>query len=83
MPISTLYASPENTSNDGFCAFQPNRLMRPSFPFRLGRPLMPRLVLVNELELKLARIAWSVMLSMSPAPKSGVGIRKMMLRLMT
>src|SRR5213594_2853696 len=32
IPISTLYASPEKISRDGFCAFQPNRPMRPSLP---------------------------------------------------
>ncbi len=32
MPISTLYASPENISSDLFCAFQPNRATVPSLP---------------------------------------------------
>src|SRR5579862_3715468 len=42
MPISTLYASPANMSRDLFCAFQPNRVMEPSLPLRLGTPAMPR-----------------------------------------
>ena len=83
MPISTLYASPENSSSDWFCAFQPNREILPSLPFRLGRPLMPRALLVDELALRLARIALSVICSISPAPKTGVGIRKTMLLLRT
>ena len=83
IPISTLYASPEKTSRDGFCAFQPNRLMRPSLPFRLTRPLIPRALLMKELEFRLFRIVVSVKFSMSPAPKTGVGILKMMFRLRT
>ena len=73
MPISTLYASAEKINSDGFCAFQPNRAMRPSLPFRLGRPLMPRLLLAEEFEARLAVIAPSVMLSINPAPNTGVG----------
>ena len=42
MPISTLYASPENTISDLFCAFQPKRVIVPSLPVRFGRPEMPR-----------------------------------------
>src|SRR6266699_7145545 len=30
LPISTLYASPENKSSDLFCAFQPKRATVPS-----------------------------------------------------
>src|SRR3569833_782269 len=30
MPSSTLYASPENSSSETFCAFQPLRAIRPS-----------------------------------------------------
>ncbi len=50
IPISTLYASPENSRSDLFWAFQPNRAMVPSLPFlfvapvtriRCGRPKMP------------------------------------------
>ena len=81
IPISTLYASPEKISRDGFCAFQPNRPMRPSLPFRLTRPLMPKLFLMNEFAFRLLRIAVSAIDSMSPVPNVGVGIRKMMLRL--
>ena len=31
----------ENSNNDLFCAFQPNRAIVPSFPLRLKRPEMP------------------------------------------
>src|ERR1700686_494472 len=41
-PISTLYASPANIKRDLFCAFQPNRVMDPSFPLRLGIPETPK-----------------------------------------
>lgn len=63
IPISTLYASPEKTCSDGFWAFHPKRETRPSLPFRLTRPLIPKLLLLDELELRLARIALSVNLS--------------------
>src|SRR5205085_9280383 len=38
MPISTLYASPENNSTDLFCAFQPKRAIVPSLPLLFGSP---------------------------------------------
>ena len=53
MPISTLYASPENTSIEWFCAFQPNREIVPSLPLRLKRPLMPSAALRSALALTL------------------------------
>src|SRR5579863_3114071 len=37
-PCSTLYASPTNMSTDLFCAFQPKRVMVPSFPLVLKLP---------------------------------------------
>ena len=39
MPISTLYASPENISRDLFWAFQPNRVIVPSLPLLLVSPV--------------------------------------------
>ena len=53
MPISTLYASPENSSSDWFCAFQPKREIVPSLPLRFRRPLMPSAALVFGLALTL------------------------------
>ena len=49
----------------------------------IARPLMPRLCLVNESAARLLRMVVSESCSMSPAPKVGVGIRKMMLRFAT
>src|SRR5438132_14011431 len=80
IPISTLYASPEKISRDGFCAFQPNRPMRPSLPLRLTRPLMPKLFLMNEFALRLLRIAVLEVESMSPVPNGGGGVWELMLR---
>src|SRR6266852_2267282 len=42
MPISTLYASPEKSSRDLFCAFQPNRAIVPSLPLLFAMPVMVR-----------------------------------------
>src|SRR5580704_16040696 len=39
IPISTLYASPENMIRDLFCAFHPKRVIVPSFALRLALPL--------------------------------------------
>jgi len=41
IPISTLYASPAKIASDLFCAFQPKRVIVPSFPLRLGMPPIP------------------------------------------
>src|ERR1700755_2852402 len=41
MPSSTLYASPANWVIDLFCAFQPKRLIVPSFGLLLVTPRMP------------------------------------------
>ena len=49
MPISTLYASPEKIWSDLFWAFQPNRVIVPSFPFRFGRPKIPNNSFVDAL----------------------------------
>src|SRR5580698_7306248 len=63
--------------SDLFCAFQPNRLIVPSLPLWLKAPEMPRLLLLfaawffNKVE--------SSRFSINPAPKVGVGMRKMML----
>lgn len=46
-PISTLYASPENINKDLFCAFQPNRVIVPSLPLRLGNPEIPSAALAE------------------------------------
>jgi len=40
-PISTLYASPENSRSDLFCAFHPKRATVPSLPLWFVRPEMP------------------------------------------
>src|SRR6266849_5293025 len=37
-PCSTLYASPAKMSSDLFCAFQPKRVIDPSFPVRFSLP---------------------------------------------
>jgi hypothetical protein len=79
MPISTLYASPENSSSDSFCAFQPKRETVPSLPLRLRRPLMPNDALVFGLALTLLISVWSGIISIRPAPNVGVGMRKMTL----
>ena len=62
-----------------FWAFQPNRAIVPSLPFRFGRPEIPNAALSDALALRLARIVLSEICSISPAPKVGVGIRKMTL----
>src|SRR5260370_26670338 len=69
-----------------FCAFHPNRVIVPSvalwfaLPLRcaLGRPDMPIGFFKFESVFILARIAESGIDSMSPAPKTGVGMRKIM-----
>src|SRR5882762_3309201 len=63
--------------SDLFCAFQPKRVMVPSLPLRLSAPEMPKWLLLfaawlfNRVE--------SSKFSIKPAPKTGVGMRKMML----
>jgi hypothetical protein len=70
IPISTLYASPANSSSDLFCAFQPNRAMVPSLPlllvwplivrpdtWKFGRPLMPSALFAGALPAALSAIA--------------------------
>src|SRR5947199_64275 len=42
IPISTLYASPENIRSDLFCAFHPKRAIVPSLPFLFVCPLTVR-----------------------------------------
>src|SRR6516225_12171394 len=86
-PISTLYASAANLRRDLFCAFQPKRVIVPSFALRFALPLrcalawpeMPNPAFADVLAFMFARIAESGIASMSPAPKTGVGMRKMML----
>src|SRR5713101_699520 len=71
---------------DLFCAFHPNRVMVPSLelwfalPLRcaFGCPEIPIGFFRFESVFILARIAESGIDSMSPAPKTGVGMRKMM-----
>src|ERR1700676_1728310 len=85
-PISTLYASLANRRSDLFCAFHPKRVMVPSFALRFTFPLrcafacpeIPIADFSDALECMLARMAESGIASMSPAPNTGVGIRKMM-----
>src|SRR5580692_3252325 len=63
--------------SDLFCAFQPKLLMVPSLPLWLNAPEIPKrlfrlmAMLLNKVE--------SSRFSTSPAPKTGVGMRKMML----
>src|SRR6266403_312187 len=78
-PISTLYASPANSSSVAFCAFQPNRVMVPSLPLRLGRPEIRNACLALALTARLSRIVLSETLSIKPPPNTGVGIRNEML----
>jgi len=80
IPISTLYASPENKSSDLFWAFHPNRAIVPSLPFLLTRPEIPNSLFVDACATRFAAIAESGISSIRPAPKVGVGIRKMTLR---
>jgi hypothetical protein len=56
-----------------FCAFQPKRLIVPSLPLRLNSREMP-----YGFEPPVSRSV-SSMFSIRPAPKTGVGMRKMML----
>ena len=62
-----------------FWAFQPNRAIVPSLPFRFGRPEIPNAAFRAAFAVRLARIVLSGICSISPAPKVGVGIRKMTL----
>src|SRR5262245_21041431 len=94
MPISTLYASPENISSDLFCAFHPKRAIVPSLPLlfvcplivrparkKLARPRIPSEAFCEALAARFARMAESGIISINPAPKVGVGILKMTFRL--
>src|ERR1700733_4572506 len=63
--------------SDLFCAFQPKRVMVPSLPLRFNAPEMPRLLLL--LANCLFKRVESSRFSIRPAPKVGVGIRKMTL----
>src|SRR5580704_1602831 len=62
--------------SDLFCAFQPKRLIVPSLPLWLKVPATPKLLL--------RLVAWffsrvdSSRFSINPAPKVGVGMRKIM-----
>src|SRR6267154_6284253 len=93
MPISTLYASPENRSSDLFWAFHPNRATVPSLPLLfawpeiawpartiLGRPRILRSFFLGASLTWFARIALSGICSIRPAPNTGVGMRKITLR---
>src|SRR5690349_7661063 len=88
-PISTLYASPEKSSSDLFCAFQPKRATVPSLPLLLvwpemvrpetekfARPRVPSGCLAPAFAWALARMVASGIASMRPAPNTGVGTRK-------
>src|SRR3977135_4481885 len=93
MPISTLYASPENSSSDLFWAFQPKRATVPSLPLlfawpeiawpartMLGRPWTLSSFFLGASTTWFARIALSGICSIRPAPNTGVGMRKITLR---
>src|ERR1700722_1471275 len=62
--------------SDLFCAFHPKREMVPSLPLRLKLPEMPREL--TRLAAWLANRVESSRFSIKPAPKTGVGMRKMM-----
>src|SRR5580704_5884638 len=62
---------------DLFCAFQPKRVMVPSLPLRLKAPATPKLLL--RLAAPFFSSVESSRFSIRPAPKTGVGIRKIML----
>src|SRR5260370_5560712 len=74
---------------DLFCAFHPKRVMVPSFALRFtfplrcafGCPEIPIADFSDASDFIFARMAESGIASISPAPKTGVGIRKMMLEL--
>ena len=94
MPISTLYASPEKSSSDLFCAFHPNRATVPSLPLLFAWPEIAapgeddvrpaaessRSFFLGASAAWLARIALSGICSIRPAPNTGVGMRKITLR---
>ncbi len=71
-----------------FCAFQPKRVIVPSFALRFAVPLMiafgwpemPNRAFMEASAFMFFRIAVSGIASINPAPKTGVGMRKMMLR---
>src|SRR5579872_775619 len=63
--------------SDLFCAFQPKRVIVPSLPLRLNPPAMPKLLL--RLAAWLFNRVESSRFSIWPAPKTGVGMRKMRL----
>src|SRR5580704_16282980 len=63
--------------SDLFCAFQPKRVMVPSLPLRLKAPPIPKLLLKLFIWF-LSRVE-SSRFSIRPAPKVGVGMRKMTL----
>src|SRR5580658_914115 len=63
--------------SDLFCAFQPKRLIVPSLPLWLKVPATPKLLL-RLVAWLLSRVE-SSRFSIKPAPKVGVGMRKMML----
>src|SRR5216684_7313826 len=79
IPISTLYASPENSRSDLFCAFHPKRAIVPSLPLWFVRPEMPSAPFRVALLAWFARITLSGICSIKPAPNTGVGIRKITL----
>src|ERR1700681_2122444 len=63
--------------SDLFCAFQPKRLIVPSLPLWLKVPEIPTLLL--RFLVSLFNRVESSRFSIIPAPKVGVGMRKMML----
>ena len=65
--------------SDLFCAFQPKRAMVPSLPLWLNRPPMPSALRAAAVESRLACSAASEMFSSMPAPKIGVGMRRITL----
>src|ERR1035438_3698409 len=71
---------------DLFCAFHPKRVMVPSFALRFTFPLrcalawpeIPKADFADASAFIFATMAESGIASMSPAPKTGVGMRKIM-----
>src|SRR5579864_2133746 len=78
-PCSTLYASPENTIRDLFWAFQPKRVMVPSFPAVLKVPAIRAAVRATCVAARFACRTESGVASTKPRPNTGVGMRKITL----
>jgi len=75
-PTSTLYASPEKSSSDLFCAFHPKRVIVPSLRLVLKRPRIPSALFRVAFDASFVLSAPSALASIKPSPNVGVGIRR-------